>query len=126
MRTLYAILGLLVIFSLSAHAECVKKRDLMDWILGEYTLVCSDSYELRVREDDNREDILVRAGLVAAGIFIIWQIYEYGQQPKQNPSLLYYQITHRKPKPIKLIDSLDLEPNLFVGRKIGFGFTLKF
>jgi len=126
MKTLSVILGLIGIFSLRANADCIKKQGLMDWILGEYTLECSDSYELRVREDDNKEDILVRAGLVTAGILIVWYTYEYFKRPKYSPSLLFYHITHRKPKPIKLIDSLDLEPNLFVGRKIGLGFTMKF
>lgn len=124
MKILYLILGFTLIFSSVTYAECVKKQGIIDWILGEYTVECSGSH--KVSNNDSNEDILVRAGLVAVAILIVWHIYEYGQQPKYVPSIRYHQLNQRFSFLARLPKSLTLESNLFMGRNVGFGFTLKF
>ena len=128
------VLGLVcffIIFSNSvSFAECVKKQGLIDWILGEYTIECSDSY--KVNNNDESEDVWVRAGLVAAAVLVCYAIYDYGKNAnKPRPSIKHRIFT--APYPIGYLPSklakkpLILEPRLFVNNRMkGIGLTLRF
>ena len=134
--TCFCMLILLTLQSI-CYSECKVKRTLWDYLTGSSTIECKVPYEENTgsRSIMSDNEALIVGGIIV-GVCLVLLIEMRNKVARSKPSITHDRIHTYTPRYDHLRHlikyssfnkkDLLLEPQFFVGKKFGLGFSVKF